>query len=226
MNADKSTLFSLICVCLCSPVVLSLLSGCGSPSSANITLRKENQDLRGKIEQLEQARLTDATTIRSFEQQKGTLPTLPQDRLEKLFTTHSIEIGRLSGGARINRDAPADDCIKVHVVPLDQDGDAVKSSGSVVVEAFDLNADPEHRQVGRWEFSSDDLRKTWVGRLLMYNYVLTCPLSEPPRHSLITVNATFTDTLTQRTYTAQRAVKLTLPAGPTTGPTSSAVTER
>src|SRR4051794_14186657 len=218
MNTDKSRPTSLICVHLCASVVVMVcFCGCGKPSAANITVRKDNQELHEKIDQLERARVADAATIRALEQQKGTLPTLPQDRLERLFTTHSIEIARLSGGGKIKLDSPGDDCIKVHVEPVDQTGDAIKAAASVVVEAFDLN-DPEHRQIGHWEFSNDDLRKAWVGTLLMNEYVLTCPLREPPKHAEITVNATFTDELTQRTFTAQRAVKITLPPAPTSGP--------
>src|SRR3954465_13075720 len=105
MNADR-TRACFICALLLAFSFL-LCAGCGSPSAANITLRKENQDLHEKIDQLEQARVADATTTRPLAQQKGTLPTLPQNRLEKLFTTHSIEIGRLSGGGKIDRDAQA-----------------------------------------------------------------------------------------------------------------------
>jgi hypothetical protein len=201
------------------------MCGCGGPNAANLTLRKQNQELREKVEQLERARLTDAATIRALEQQKGTLPTLPNDRLQKLFTTNSIEVGRLSGGGKINREALGDDCIKVHLAPLDQANDAIKSAGTVVIEAFDLN-DPEHRELGRWEFSGDELSKTWVSTLLMNNYVLTCPLRQPPKHDQITVNATFTDELTQRTFTAQRVVKLALPPSPATGPATAPVSER
>jgi hypothetical protein len=206
-------------------VGLLVVCGCGSPSTANITLRKQNQDLRDKLDEVQGARAADAATIRALEQQKGTLPTLPQDRLEKLFTTHSMEIGRLSGGSKINLDAPGDDCIKVYVAPLDQTGDAIKAAGSIVIEAFDLN-DPEHRQIGRWEFSNEELRKLWVGTLLIYDYVLTCPLHEPPKHPQITVNAIFKDELTQRTFTAQRTIKVTLPPAAATGPTTTPMTER
>jgi len=227
MNTDKSKATSLICVHLCSSVVgvLLLFSGCGKPSAANITVRKENQELREKVDQLERARLADAATIRALEQQKGTLPTLPNDRLERLFTTHRIEVARLSGGGKVKHDSPGDDCIKVHVEPVDQTGDAIKAAGSVVIEAFDLN-DPEHRQIGHWEFSNDDLRKSWVATFLMNEYVLTCPLREPPKHPQITVNATFNDELTQRTFTAQRAVTITLPPAPASSPTTMPVSER
>ena len=225
MNADKSKAICLICVYLCASAVL--ISGCGKPNAANIALRKENQELRDKMDELQRARLSDASTIRAMEQQKGTtLPTLPQDRLDKLFTTASLEIGRLSGGAKVNpaSDRPGDDAIKVYLSPHDRDGDGIKAAGSAVMEAFDLAADPEHRQIGRWEFSNQDLEKSFVGTLLMYDFVLTCPLHEPPKHDQITLHVTFTDELTGRTFDAQRVVKLTLP--PTTGPTTAPMTER
>src|SRR5690242_13566088 len=80
-------------------VAAPMLTGCGSPNTANIELRKQNQELHDKIDQLTRAHEADAATIRGLQNKAGAVPTLPQDRLDKLFTVHGLTLGRLTGGA-------------------------------------------------------------------------------------------------------------------------------
>lgn len=216
MNTDKKTNNSLrlISVYLCSSVAL-FLCGCGSPSKANIALRKENQELTARVQALEIARKADAAALRAAEQSKGTLQMLPKERLDRLFTATDLKIGRLTGGVRTNPNSSSDDAIKVYVVPTDQTGDEVKLAGSFLIEAFDLN-EPNSPLVGRWEFSTDEARTHWYGDALLYEYVLTCPLKTIPRHESLTIHVQFTDELTQRTLEAQRVIKLTLAGAPAT----------
>ncbi|CAN5542896.1 hypothetical protein BH09PLA1_BH09PLA1_06770 [soil metagenome] len=220
MNADNRyrSIGASICVHLCSSVVLLLLlSGCGKPNAANIALRKENQDLQERIDQLEVARKADIAAVKAAEASRGTLPTLPQDRLDKLFIASGLKIGRLTGGARSNPDLPADDSLKIYVVPTDETGDEVKAAGSLVIEAFDLD-ELNSPLVGRWEFSTDEARKLWYGDAFLYEYVLPCPLKTTPRHDSLTVHITFIDELTRRRIETQKLVKLTLAPSPTTLP--------
>src|SRR4051794_17481142 len=83
---------------------LVALTGCGSPNVASIEVRKQNQSLRDEVDTLKRAREADAATNKSLQEKVGTVPTLPQDRLEKLFTTHGLALGRLTGGADLDRD--------------------------------------------------------------------------------------------------------------------------
>lgn len=218
MNTDKrsTSRHLLICVCLCSCAVL-FISGCGSPSAANIALRKENQALSDRIAQLELANRSSAAAVRAAEEAKGTLQTLPQDRLDRMFLATGLKIGRLTGGARLRADSPGDDAIKVYVVPTDQTGDEVKAAGSIVIEAFDLS----HSQsplVGRWEFTTEQAIACWIGDAFLYEYVLPCPLKQRPRGETLTIQVTFTDELTQRRLEAQKQIKLTLAPEPATQP--------
>ncbi|MDB5323436.1 MAG: hypothetical protein JWN40_5067 [Phycisphaerales bacterium] len=192
-------------------MVLLLLgaAGCGSPSSANIILRKQNQELREQIATLTRAREADAATIRALQQRVGTVPTLPQERLEKLFTVHGIKFTRLTGGADVDPSKPGDEGIKVYVSPIDDDGEPFKAAGSFVIEAFDLAAKPP--EVGKWTFDVDAARKNWHGALLSHQYVLTCPWEKPPQHDEVTIKVTFRDELTGRVFDAQTVVKVHLP---------------
>src|SRR5258706_691865 len=146
---------------------------CGSPNTASIVVRKQNQELQDQIASLTRAREADAATIRGLQERIGTVPTLSQERLEKLFTTHGIKLGRLTGGADLDLNKPGDEGIKVYVTPFDDDGEPLKAAGSFVIEAFDLAA--KTPEIGKWTFDLDAARKAWNGAVLSHQYVLTCP---------------------------------------------------
>lgn len=203
---------SLICVYLCSSAVV-FLSGCGgSPDKANIALRKQNQDLREELESLNRKRAGDLATIDALRASAGISATqqLAEDRIAKLFTTHGLRLGRLTGGARSKPELTADDVIKVYAVPTDEAGDPLKAAGSFTVSAYDL-ADTKQPLVGQWEFGADDVRKMWYGDAMLYNYVLACPLPRQPTHGELTIRVVFSDSLTGRKFEAERKAKITLP---------------
>lgn len=204
-----------------SVLVLVLLAGCAGPSKANIELRKQNQTLQSHIDQLNRQHLADEATIQSLQSHQGSLPTLPQQRLDQFFTVHGLELDRLTGGDDWDASKPGDDGLKVYAVPTDDDGEKIKAAGSFVVEAFDLNL-PKDQRVGRWTFDPAESRKNWVGHFMLYEYVLTCPWQTAPTHPDLTIKVSFTDLLTGRTFTAQKQVTVKLPSAPSpsrgTGP--------
>jgi hypothetical protein len=198
----------------CCPLGTSL-TGCGGPNTASIEVRKQNQSLLDEIASLKRAREADAATIRGLQQRIGTLPTLPQERLEKLFTVHSLQLGRLTGGADLDRSKAGDEGIKVYATPTDDDGEPLKAAGTFVVEAFDLAA--KTAELGKWTFDLDATRKSWNGAVLSHQYVLSCPWQKPPRHDEVTIKVTFRDELTGREFHQQKVVKVRLPGtGPST----------
>jgi hypothetical protein len=195
----------LVCLLLVSG------AGCASPSAANNKLRAENLALQEQIDSLKRDRDVDRARIKALEQRTAPVPTLPQERLDKLVTVYGIKLGRLTGGDNWDADKPGDDGLKVVVQPVDRSGEKLKAAGSVVVDAFDLAAvDPN---VGHWEFDSDQVAERWYGALL-YSYVFKCPWQKKlPSHEELTVRVTFTDELTGRQFTEQRVCKVNLPSG-------------
>jgi len=139
-----------------------------------------------------------------------TVPTLPQARLESLFTTHSIKIGRLTGGTATKVDSQFDDAIKVYLTPLDETGSSLKATGRVTVEAFDL-AKSGNNRVGRWEFSPIELKDAWRSLGPLEAFVLICPLRSPPQHSELALNIIFDDELTGQTFSVLQKAILRLP---------------
>jgi hypothetical protein len=181
-------------------------AGCSSrPNASNIVLRKENQGLTEQVADLQrhnaglEAQLTAA-------QAGKTTPQLPEARLEKLFTVHGLQFGRLTGGYSPDPSRP-DEMLKVYVVPTDETGQGIKAAGTFKVELFDL-AEPD-THLGEWDFSVEQARADWYDQSFiytLYTYVLSCPWQTPPRHDKLTMRVTFTDELTGRVFTVDRDV--------------------
>src|SRR2546421_10774176 len=74
------------------------VAGCSHPSEANIQLRKDKQQLESQVGEVQQQLAAAQARLAGLENEKGTLPTLPQERLDKLITVHGIKLGRLTGG--------------------------------------------------------------------------------------------------------------------------------
>src|SRR6266566_4333083 len=200
--------------CWSSVILFAIgVGGCSSPNPANIQLRKDKQQLEEQVAQLSRELQAARARIQSFESPSGTLPTLPQDRLDKLFTVHGIRLGRLTGGWPGNEVDAADQGLKIYLAPVDETDEAIKASGSVEVEAFDLDLQGDNR-IGKWTFDSVALRSRWRSLGMLRAFVLECPWEKqkPPRHSKLAVKVTFADELTGRVYSEIKEVQVRPPA--------------
>src|SRR5688572_26030648 len=106
------------------PFCLFVIVGCSKPNQGAIITRKQNQELRTQIEQLQRQHEADVATIKSLEARgngAATVPTLPNERVAQLFTATGLQFGRLTG-------FDPDDLgsIKVYVVPTDGAGEPIK----------------------------------------------------------------------------------------------------
>ena len=205
----------------------SLLGGCSlikKPNKANIELRKQSQEQQTRINELERQHQADAARIQGFEQKAGTLPTLPQERLDKLFTTHDIKLGKLTGGADLDPAKPGQEGLKVHVTPVDQEGDQLKAAGSFTVEAFDVSG-TQPAAVGKWTFDAGAAGQAWTSVLSRYEYVLTCPWQTPPAGTNLHLSVTLVDELTHGKFTKTMDVTIEPPttAGATSKPSAAPV---
>ncbi len=186
-----------------------LFVGCARPNAANVALRKENQNLQRQIEQLKQELDAKAALVTALSSRPTTIPSLPPQELEKLFTVNGIAFGRLTGGYNTNSSGP-DVGIKVFAVPVDAEHQPLKAAGSFLIEAFDLAA--AEPRIGRWTIPLEEARQTWHGYFLWdYYYVLNCPWQTVPQHPKLTIKVTFTDELTKLPFTAEREVTVNPP---------------
>jgi hypothetical protein len=188
-----------------------LISGCGGGASrANIELRRQNHQLQDNIDQLKRQDQADKATIHALQQGATTVPSLPQDQIDQLFTVAGLKFGRLTGGDRPDPNKAGDTMLKVYVVPVDKDDDVIKAAGSFHVELFDLALSSDNR-IGQWDFPLDVARAHWYSGAFMYTYVLDCPWQSPPTHSKLLARVTFTDALTHRVLTVDREVTVQPP---------------
>ena len=190
---------------------LLALSGCiGKPNQANIELRKQIQSREEQIHDLNQRHRNDQAIIRGLQQRVPTTNALPPERLAKLFTTHGLRFGRLTGGIDSDRSKPGDEGVKVYVVPTDADGQPLKAAGSFTIDLFDLDQS-QSPHIGHWTFDVEQAKKNWYGAFLDYTYAFTLPWQQVPRHENLTVKVTFLDELTQLPFEAQTQIKVRLP---------------
>ena len=208
----KMNTIGRIQICCASVVAVGaalLLTGCTTPSKANIELRKQNADLRSQIDSLKRQHEGDVASLAAAGQAHGTtVPVLPPERVDSLFTVTGLQFGRLTGA-----DPEKPNTLEIYVVPTDAAGDVIKAAGTFSIDAFDLAA-KDRDKIGHWDFSVDQAAKDWFGKAMLYTYVLDCPLSEVPQHGDITLRVTFTDALTQRSFTVQKVVKISPVAPP------------
>ena len=194
---------------LCAGLALAVV-GCGSkPNAVAIELRKTLQQRDAKIVDLDRRLAAANGQISAYQTTQPTVETLPAVRLEKLFTTHGIRLGRLTGGADLTyARTGVHDGLKIYVIPFDETGDELKAGGTITVEAFDLAAPSP--AIGKWVFPPEQAKPNWNGQALLYEYVLPCPWQTPPAHAELTVKVTFVDELTGRTFTTQTIVTVAL----------------
>ena len=191
-------------------VMLCAMSGCTTPDAANITLRKQVQSLQDENATLKVQHAGDEASLKARESTTGpAITTLPEDQLDTLFTVHGIRFGRLTGGFDLDPNKPGDDVLKISLIPTDETNDDLKAAGAITIDAFDLAAPDPH--IGHWAFTAAQTRDLWNGNGLMYEYILTLPWQTPPTHADVTIKATFVDSLTGRSFTAQKLVTVRPP---------------
>lgn len=179
-----------------------LLSGCGSPSAANIELRKQNQTLQAQVDQLTAQHTRDVQTLAACERSHPTTLQLSPERLESLVTTHGISFGHLTGGDNPDATKAVDTELKVFVAPIDADGNPIKAAGTFKIEAYDLD-DPKKPLIGTWNFDLKQTSASFYSQFSLYTYMLECPFQTKPTHPNLTIHVTFADELTGRQFEDQ-----------------------
>lgn len=193
-----------------------MLAACTAPTPATGPTADE-------LTEIETLRTTDARLREQLAQrdrQIATLQALGEKRLGQLYTVKRIRLGMSTGGT--DTDAkPGDDAIKVVIEPIDQHGSVIKTAGQVKVQVFDLAAPKAKNLLAESSHDPNTVTKHWVSGFMGGYFTFTCPLPAPPDHSELTVRAEFVEYLTGKTFTAQKVVKVDLPAEPTTQPTTA-----
>lgn len=183
-------------------VVLLMVPGCQSTKTLCDTTARE----KGQLE-TELARLR-AQNQELQSQIKHLLNLTPQTRLENLSTVEKIVISKRSGLYDKDGDGRKRKLI-VYVQPLDRNGDAIKAAGSARVRVYNLGGEPAEALLQEQLFGPTELAKLWVGTFLTNYYRLSFEGNDKIAacQKEFTLQVDFTDQLTGKVHSAQRAIR-------------------
>lgn len=202
------------CVGFAAAVVATVVLPACQSSGLLAEQHKINDALRHDVARLERALEKRDGSIAGMKQQIDTLKAFDADRPVDLFAPVKVEIVSRSGGYDYDG-KPGDDGVKVHLRPIDADGDAVKVPGRIKIQLLDMSNLGSPKVLGFCEFDDPDkLRQAWHSRFGTQHYTLKCPFSagaEIPASRKVTVHAEFVGFLTGAPLTAVKEVGVSFP---------------
>lgn len=176
-----------------------VLAGCslrGDVEMLESELRRQEQvqdqltaELRTTRDDLKIAQ-SDSDGLRARLSQRGKV-SLASEQAEVLYRADGIKFNMLlTSGA--NRDSrPGDDGVSVLILPVDAQGDLVKLVGAIEIELLELARDDE-KQIGRWQFTVDEVREHWHRGFLSAGYLFQLDWQSIPKTSELTLHAKLT----------------------------------
>jgi len=183
-----------------------LTTGCGTVDRG--PLWEEIAGLQAERDALRQRADALQTENERLTRQVDTLASIDSPiRLEALDTVRQIEIARRSGLVDTDRDGARETLI-VYLRTIDEAGDAVKMTGQVNVQLWDLNAPEAEAMLGNWDVSPDELTGLWTSTFLTSYYRLAFNIAhiDMTGRRDLTIRVTFTDYLTGRKLRQQAVI--------------------
>jgi outer membrane murein-binding lipoprotein Lpp len=191
-----------------SSIIFLFVAGCQNEQQRASLLQEVEQLTQEKAQLQEQVEQAEAENER-LKGQVQVLSGLPEEvKLESIRRLKSLKVGRFTGFYDKDKDGKKEKLI-VYIEPMDEEGDKIKAAGSADVQLWDLNKSQEGALLGQWHVTPDELRKAWFDTLLSTNYrcVLDITGKVEDFTKPLTVKVAFTDYLSGRTFTDQRAIK-------------------
>jgi hypothetical protein len=188
--------------------IIIFAAGCEGTDTKSL-LRKENLSLRQEKQQLTLELDASAAQVEQLKKQIQTLNGLSADeRLENLYNLQKVRLTRYTNLYDRDGDSRYEKLL-VYIQPVDEQGDIVKATGAVDVQLWDLNKPQEQSLLGSWHVEPNELKQLWFATLLTINYRLAFDIPEPldSYEQPLTVKVVFTDYLTGRVFTEQKAIK-------------------
>ena len=168
----------------------------------NKQLLAENEQLTKNVEKLQAEKEQFASQLKVVNQLGVEV------RLSAVPTLDKIELTSRSG--LYDRDKNGSlETLMIYVRAIDSDGDAVKIPGSIAIQLWNLNAEPNEALLKSWELGPEEIKKLWSGTFMTGYYRLRFDASDLAisDDTALTINAVFTDYLSGRVAKAQKAIK-------------------
>ena len=128
-------------------------------------------------------------------------------RLENVYDLHAVKLARFTNLYDKDNDGKKEKLI-VYLKPEDEDGDAVKASGTVDVELWDLGRGEEEALVGKWHVDAQSLKQQWLAAMVTTGYRLIFDVGELVEgDEELVVKMVFTDYLSGKVFREQKVIK-------------------
>ncbi|MHC4071251.1 MAG: hypothetical protein ACYTGS_04330 [Planctomycetota bacterium] len=194
------------------PSVFCILSvlGCRSDDKEALLTVQIEQLTQEKAQLQEQVDQSESKNEK-LKEQVQVLSGLPEDvKLDNLYSLRKINIGRYTGFFDKDKDEDGTrEKLIVYVQPVDEDGDAIKATGAVDVQLWDLDRADGEALLGEWHVKPAELKEMWFKTLLTVNYRLMfeVPQAVESQDRQLTVKVTFTDYLSGKVFKEQKIIK-------------------
>ena len=131
----------------------------------------------------------------------------PEVRLENVYDLQAVKLMRFTNLYDKDKDGKREKLI-VYLKPEDEEGDAVKASGTVDVELWDLARGEGEALVGKWHVDAQGLRQQWFTTMIAANYRLIFDVGGLVEgDEELVVKVVFTDYLSGKVFREQKVIK-------------------
>jgi hypothetical protein len=183
--------------------VAATMVGCGGSSENRPVWQSNRKLLQQKTELENQVHELEAQN-KQLKQQVETLGSLDKNiRLENLYDIQSISIVS-STGIYTKEKGPR---LMVYFSPIDKRGDAIKASGSVEVQLWNIATSANEALINKWDVGPGELSKSWGNALMnaFYRLALDLPKNMPAKGDFV-VRVSFTDYVSGKVLTARQTI--------------------
>jgi len=195
----KLILLSMISMGFC------FLCGCGDNSvivAENKSFAAENYELVLANEALE-------SKNKSLENQIVTIKGMAEDvRVSNLITVERVDLAGRTGFYDKDLDN-IEESLVVYFKAFDEDGDAMKVSGSMHIELWNLEASPENAKVAEWDITPEQMRENYAARLVSNYHRMIFDVKDillENKNASWTINVEFVDYPTGKKFSKQIAI--------------------
>lgn len=182
-----------------------LFGGCADNSliiAENHSLASQNHELL-----LENKALTNINL--ALENQILTIKGMTEDiRVSNLITVQGVDLASRTGFYDKDLDN-IEESLVIYFKAFDEDGDAIKASGQMHIELWNLDASPENAKTAYWDITPQQMRENYAARLVSNYHRIIFNVKDillENKNNSWTVKVDFIDYLTGKTFSKQLAI--------------------
>lgn len=195
-------------------VFLSCFGGCalrGNTELLETQLRKQERSLQQYANETARLREELAVSQREMDllraQSSRGESLTPEEESHRLAKISGLVFNSLLTAGQSRDELAGDERFHALFYPHDADGEIVKLSGQLEVEALDLARPANQKSIGRWVYSPEEARRLWLAGFLSSGFQIDEAWQSPPQGSRILLVARLTTT-DGRTFEASHTIPI------------------